>query len=280
MKYLIILLFTSFVFLAVGCIDDDDLMFDPCAGDYSVNNVNCPDYDPCLGIVAANSDFQLYVSPYFGAPISDTILKIVLEETDTISSGGDIFFQALEEADSYLWTMSGTSQTWDQRSFRLNFPASVNNSTIEVTLTTRVAPSTCISASDTVSSSTQGLNFTDSVFDSPYRGNYQGSFCNSNESLDTIGIVEGFIVFDNYIVGLPGECQIELIDPRIVQIGIIDRKFFLVSDEHRGSSNNICGRPIGTGEFSEDGQFIEFTYRYTFQDGSHEQRCWSGLRID
>lgn len=260
-----------------GCGEDDDSP-DPCDLPDSALNINCQDYDPCLTVDPASSNFLVRKKANFGSPVFDSLLSITLDELDTLT-GGRLNFLATDEAENYEWRLSGSSQVWTGREVDIGFSSVAPGSQVEMTLTTTVINEfNCLTEEETSSFSSQTLNFKASEFNSPYRGSYIGRHCGSDESIRTLEIVEGFFISDNYFLGFPYDCFYDDGESRKVQILIYGRQFILKSDDP--PSRNYCGQPIGTGKFSNDGQQIEFTYRHTNQDDSYEYRCWSGERIE
>jgi hypothetical protein len=91
----------------------------------------CKKNDPCEAARQTSADFKI-IQPFRGYP------AVV---TDSVTDGTTVIFRAIDTtAESYLWTIGGTTQTWTSRSFSLFFPQQYRNYALPVQLIIRRKP--------------------------------------------------------------------------------------------------------------------------------------------
>jgi len=80
----------------VGCGDDDEQECPPCN---DPTNVDCPNYDPCLGEKPVSATFKIYDDIFSGGPNSD------LWYEDSVLYRGRVKFEAVEDSAIYKWNL-------------------------------------------------------------------------------------------------------------------------------------------------------------------------------
>lgn len=265
------------VCIGLSCEDDDQATI--CDRQDSYLYPACPDYDPCATVDPAISDFSMGLK-VDNLSFYDTVFNINIDDGDTLTSTS-ITFEALTNADEYVWSLSGTNQVWNGKTETIAFTSDIQGVSVTITLTTYKNDSLgCLSEAERSSSSAKTIHFP--IYNTyeeiqKIRGSFVGNICDAPEIFDTIHIVEGSLLVDSYIEDFPDDC-IRLSDsPNAVRIAPNYRKFILyatfINDEQ-------CGIPIGQGVYADDLGSIEFNYTHTNPDGSKESRCWRGERID
>jgi hypothetical protein len=272
--YLLILL----CLVTQSCRDDDDVSpFTLCDEEQRVIDPRCENYDPCLNVQAATANFDLRIgSGTHTQTFFDTTVYINFDDNDTIIPSSYEFY-AVEEADEYLWTFPGTNITGTGRSFDLSFSLQNPGYHVPVKLTTKLLDvDDCLTSSERIATSERTFFVGSELWDTIHYGDFIGKHCNVEEDLRTIRISEGDLVYERFMTNFPYECAADTSNGVKLWVFPNGRKFLLVSRER---NNNLCGQAVGVGELSVDRQTIRFTYRFTRQDGSYEQRCWEGQRL-
>ena len=124
MKSPILLLLLMVVF---ACCDDDPPCTDPL-------NPECPNYDPCLAFQPAYADFVVIDSIY-GVNCSDGRGRLdLVSEVDTTFANSELYFRAVQVADTYEWKVGTDPTVYNDRQFSLYFPNSIAPADIKVTL--------------------------------------------------------------------------------------------------------------------------------------------------
>lgn len=148
--------------IAAGCVgDDENTCCDP-------SNPECPNYDPCYNI-EPTADFKMRgTSVAFMTPEN-----LQAEWCDTIFNSGVEFKAEMENADSYEWYIGDETEPRSGRSLKISFSDYYEDTLqnlnpdnpdyylpLDITLIVRNDEGACVTAKDTVLTSTSHLVFT------------------------------------------------------------------------------------------------------------------------
>lgn len=271
MKIYLFLPFAFFLLLLSACKDDEMMIPEepnlPCT---DVANPDCPNYDPCHAVTAADASFMILDSievsaaafgnefPYPGFSV----------EADTTWNFRDIYFKANQENATYEWLVGADPTVRTEKEFSLYFDE-VALGDITVRLITTVTDTTgCLAAHELIDTSYQTIHFlnkhTERLTETGIFANYRGSLDSAPNDFFDIDIVPYAIEEYNYMKGLfnlPRDCSVGM------AVRTTYRYLLIVN-----SVNQIdCDSPLGYGFVDESGQNITIIFTTQVYDVPNEQ---------
>ena len=168
-------------------------------------NFRCPNYDPCLAIPAARSNFNLIAD--LADSFVDTALIVMI---DTARAGGRVTLQAEEDRlVDYKWTVGTYPRIFKGERIEINFTG-FPGGTIPVTLvTTADTISTCLSQEEWFASRTQDIHIVSSTAESRVFGTFRGGVLEEETDIE----YEVRIAFDGNLrpylhdLPVPADCD-------------------------------------------------------------------------
>lgn len=148
--YLFLVLVTP-VLLFVGCGDDDDGISYYCRN--NPGDPSCPNYDPCFGIFAADSDFEIIDTLRY----TDTLAGIPV----TITKGGSgTFFRPnrIDPNATYAWRVGSDPRVFTDPYVNLNFGGFSGTVNVQLEVTVP-ANDSCLFENELVSRSNKNITF-------------------------------------------------------------------------------------------------------------------------
>jgi hypothetical protein len=264
MKNIIILPFALLLVMLISTCNKERFCNDP-------NNPICPNFDPCLQAVPANSNFQFVaVVPN----ITDTLIDINI---DTSYSGGNAVYKALvtEGLETYAWKVGADPRVFTEPELYLDFTAFTGD--ISVTLeTTALNTGICLEESQLKDVKTKQIHYANRSRTAPIFGIFKGRL---------VGDVDGTeyeIQVDNSLppfrrlhgLPLPDDCNF---DARGIPL-YFGYQYFVSNFLQEGPTPR-CRELIVVGRIDlEDSNQLRIEYVYLDDDGDKKEAVFIGRR--
>lgn len=250
---------------AMGC-KEEPICDDP-------SDFMCPNYDRCIGKVAANSDFVVVSSFSFGA---DTIVEL---EADTLYGGPNSYYKALvtEGLASYEWQIGSDARRFRDSTVSLDFTG--YEGPVRITLTTHAIEDRiqCLEESELMDVKTKEVYYVSVNRVGSNVGTFVGAVSDSDEEV-TISIIgwTGSLETSFLLSGLtiPGNCG-----GLVGGVPLISAYQNFVSGYRNSSRYNRCRNLTVIGQIDKANRDkIQIDYWYDADDGSRKHEVFVGYR--
>ena len=236
-------------------------------------NFRCPNYEPCLAIPAARSNFNL-IADLANLSVDTTLIV----DIDTTWAGGRVTLQAEEDRlVDYKWTVGTDPRVFEGERIEINFTGFAGG-TVPVTLvTTADTTSTCLSQEEWSASRTQDIHIVGRTAESRVFGTFRGGVI--EEETDTVCEVK--IAFDSNLrpylhdLPVPADCDFSQRGiPILPGYRLFASKFTNQFRVARCRELSVFGQmEAGSSEV------IRIGYHYKGDDGRLVRRTFVGTRL-
>jgi hypothetical protein len=264
MKNIIILPFALLLVFLISACEKERFCDDP-------NNPTCPNFDPCLQVIPANSNFRIVGSVEF---VADTIIDI---EIDTAYGGGNAFYKAdvIEGLESYAWKVGADPRVFTGPELYLDFTNITGN--VSVTLeTTALNTSMCLEESQLNDVKTKQIHYAERDRVASIFGVFKGTLIGDTDEQEYEVLVDNSLPPFRRLHGLPLPTDCDFNNRGIP---LYSGYQFFVSTFFQEGPTPQCRELIVVGRVDlEDSNQLRIEYVYLDDDGERKEVVFIGRR--